>query len=116
MSYKPISRPVGAFQVLERDRPSYRLMSHPPQPQSLQLLYPGRLMEPSYHASGYGIPNYDPEGLERTRQTYLANATAARNKELELKHYLGGDGRLLAHPFVEPEVMIEDPILGYNQV
>ena len=113
MSYKPLSRPVGAFQITERDRASYRLMSHPPQQQPLQLLYPGRTM--SYSDFINGIEHSSPEGIDSTMKTNLANTIEARNIELDLKHYLGGDKRLLAHPFVEPEVMIQDPGLGYNQ-
>lgn len=69
-----------------------------------------------YEANGNNIPNEYPDAAIKSRDIYVKNANEARREAVALKHYLGGDGRLYAHPFVEPEVMVEDPELGYRTV
>ncbi len=123
MSYTHLApRPVGAYQVPFRDQNSYRFMAHRPQRQPLQLLYPAnrdhpeRLMQNTYTPDGLTIPHLDPSGIQSTREQYIALAKMANAELVSDMHQLGGDIRLLAHPFVEPDSLIEDPSLGYHSM
>lgn len=94
---------------------TYRFMGYPPQRQPLQLLYPGRLMENWYHYTGSNIPNSDMDGAMITREQTSALSKAA-DMELEaMNKHLGGKHKVLRHPAVEPEALLEDPALrGLN--
>lgn len=91
---------------------SYRYMSYPFPKQELQLLYPGRLMNNQYHYTGENIPNENPEGLERTKYVGAALAKAAKMEGEALARHLGGKDKVVPHPAVEPEAIIEDPNLA----
>lgn len=114
MMYRTLSGTTLIHQVPKRDSTSYRFMSNPPKKQPLQLLYPGKLLTPYDSFTGDNIPHEHPEAIAKTRATFQRNALQANHQEIELKTYLGGYGRLLAHPFVEPDVLVDDPILGIN--
>lgn len=98
-------------QVFGANPQSYRFMGYPLQQQKLQLLYPGRLMERNWDFTGDNIPNEDPEGLERTRNQNSALAKAAKMEMEAMERHLGGKHKVVNHPAVEPEAMIEDPAL-----
>lgn len=110
--YKTLSGTTLIHQVPKRDSTSYRFMSNPPKLQPLQLLYPGRFLTPYDSFTGLNIPHLYPEAIQATRAAYQKVALEANQETNGIKAYLGGDGRLLAHPFVEPDVMVDDPILG----
>lgn len=104
------------YQPFQKGHNSYRYMATPPQRQQLQLLYPGRLMNQDYSFTGDNIPNEFPEAAIKTRQNQITQSNAAQRELLAMKKYLGGYARLYAHPWVEPEVLVEDPGLGYNSM
>lgn len=110
--YQTLSGTTLIHQVPKKDSTSYRFMSNPPKKQPLQLLYPGRLLTPYDDFNGTNIQHLYPEAIEKTRSNYQKIALEANQRQQSLKTYLGGDGRLLAHPFVEPDVMVDDPVLG----
>jgi hypothetical protein len=99
------------YQVFESDKQSYRYMEYPFQKQPLQLLYPGRFMEPYYHYTGENIPNEDPIGLALTQSQNASLSRAAVMKQEAISRYLGGTNKIVRHPVVEPEAVIEDPQL-----
>lgn len=114
--YKTLSGTPLIHQVPKKESTSYRFMSNPPKKQPLQLLYPGRLLTPYDDFTGTNIPHLHPEAIEKTRYHYQQIALEANQQQRALKTYLGGDGRLLAHPFVEPDIMVDDPVLGISSI
>jgi hypothetical protein len=115
-AYKTLSGTSLIHQVPKRDSTSYRYMSNPPKQSPLQLLYPGRPLTYYDSFTGVNIPHQYPSEIEKTRATFQKNALQASHRIAAINNYLGGDGRLLAHPFVEPDVMVDDPILGINSL
>ena len=98
-------------QVFGTGKQSYRFMSFPPPKQPLQLLYPGRFMLNSYHYDGSNIPNENPIGLQESREEMAAFAHASKMEQEALSRHLGGKDKVVNHPAVEPEAVIEDPSL-----
>ena len=98
------------FQV-PQSGPGYRFMGYPPQRQPLQLLYPGRMMEQWYHFTGDNIPNEDPDGAFATQEQLGALSKAADMETEAMAKYLGGKEKVLRHPAVAPEAILEDPAL-----
>lgn len=90
----------------------YNLLQCEPIKQPLQLLYPGRILEPDYHYTGDNIPNEDMTGLERTRKISRSLAVAYNMEKEALSRHLGGKSKIVPHPAVEPEAIINDPRLG----
>ena len=99
-------------QVFGTDKQSYRYMDYPFQKQPLQLLYPGRVMQRDWHYTGENIPNEDPIGLAKTQYQTAALAYAAKMEQEALARHLGGRDKIVRHPAVEPEAVIEDPSLA----
>ncbi len=95
-----------------RGETSYRYMAYPLQQQPLQLLYPGRYMTPDMHFTRDNIKNSDPEGLARTKFQDKALQQASDIESEALSRLLGGKGKILRHPAVMPESVIEDPSLA----
>lgn len=95
-------------QVFEAGHQSYRYMSYPFQKQPLHLLYPGRVMQQDWHYTGENIPNEDPDGLKKTRFGITALDRAAKMEQEALARHLGGKYKIVNHPAVEPEAIIED--------
>lgn len=99
------------YQVFREDNPAYRYTKYPFRKQHLQLLYPGRLLTQNYHYTGENIPNEDPEGLLETKTHDAALAKAASMEQEALARHLGGKDKVVRHPAVEPEAVLEDPRL-----
>lgn len=83
-------------------------MSHPPQKQPLQLLYPGRYMHANYEASGSNIPNSNPEGLKATQLDLEEKAAIAKLEEEILVRRLGGQPKTIETGFIQPTSLAED--------
>ncbi len=97
---------------------SYRYMGHPlPKFQTLHHLYPGRPMSKKWHYTGENIPHTDYDGndnqdqLLREREESDSLTQAAMIQEEMLARHLAGPKRIVPHPAVEPEAVIEDPQL-----
>nr|QBK86216.1 MAG: hypothetical protein LCMAC102_00100 [Marseillevirus LCMAC102] len=99
------------YQVFREDNPAYRYTKYPFRKQHLQLLYPGRLLTQEYHYTGENIPNENPEGLLKTKTHDAALAKAASMEQEALARHLGGKDKVVRHPAVEPEAVLEDPKL-----
>jgi hypothetical protein len=91
----------------------YNLLECGPQPkQPLQLLYPGRYMEPYYNTTGSNIPNEDMEGLDKSRKM-SRSLRVAYDMEIEaLSRHLGGKDKIYPFPAAAPEAVIQDPRLA----
>ena len=92
---------------------SYRYMAYPPQKQILQLLYPGRPMLQNYGFLDINIPNEDPFGLEETKYQSAALTHAAKMEQEALARHLGGKDKVVRHPAVDPDEMINNPQLQW---
>ena len=72
-------------------------------------------MSNQYHYTGENIPNANPIGLEETKQAGAALALAAKIEGEALARHLGGKDKVVNHPAVAPEMVVEDPSLrGLN--
>jgi hypothetical protein len=122
--YRDLSKTIPHFQVPKTDYSmssskggreagqSYRYyVAHPPKPQPLHTLYPGRYMTNSYHYTGDNIPNDDLPGAYATQKMSAALSKAADNELQALELHLGGKHKVTRHPPVEPEALLEDPRL-----
>lgn len=90
----------------------YRSMAHPFRKQKLMLLYPGRYTSPQYDFTGSNIPNEDPVGAERTIRRSFDLAVANAIETESMYRSLGGKDKIVRHPAVEPDSIIEDPALS----
>jgi len=106
---------MPVFQRFNSDRSSYRFMKYPPKKYKLQLLYPGRYMEPDFHWDGFNIPLEEPKKLEKTREN-IKNDTSLSRRNLEyVNRYLGGKDKIVNHSAVAPEEIIENAdSVGYD--
>jgi hypothetical protein len=91
----------------------YRFMRHPltEKIQYLNLLYPGRVMEPNYHYSGDNILNEKykemPDFKARVKDQFLKS----KENELKMSMHLKGKHPIHRSPPVQPEEVIEDSSL-----
>lgn len=96
------------FQRFNSDRSSYRFMRYPPKKYKLQLLYPGRYMEPDFHWDGSNIPLEEPKCLEQTRENIRKDTELSRRNLEYVNKYLGGKDKIINHSAVAPEEIIEN--------
>lgn len=99
------------WQVQNGNGQSYRFMKYPFQRQKLQLLYPGRYMSNQWDYTGSNIPNEDPEGLERTRNTRKILSGVAHEEEEAISRRLGGVGHISPQAADPPDAIVNDPQL-----
>lgn len=95
-------------QVIRNNEQSYRYLRYPIKRQMLHLLYPGRLMEPSWSPDGSNIPHEDMHGwIERRNMENLYDTLSNLEEEAEERR-LGGKGKIPANLSApEPELPIE---------
>ena len=89
---------------------AYRFLQKPLQKQKLHTLYPGRLMDVSWHYTGENIPPECPSETNFVLDDYANSHRAEEWLEKESRK-LGGNRRIVPHPAIEPESVIEDPQL-----
>jgi len=91
---------------------SYRYLDKPPLKQKLHTLYPGRLMSEKWHYTGENIPPESGYGCNGVMQDYANSHKADMFSEMQNRR-LGGDRKIIPHPAIEPDNVIDDPQL-YN--
>lgn len=86
---------------------SYRYMRFPFRRQPLQLLYPGRPMSYLDSFDYSNIPNEDPEGLKQTKEKDRTLSYAYQREIEAMERMLGGKGKMVIHPSVDPAAILE---------
>lgn len=81
-------------------------------PQPLHYLYLGRLLSTQDHYSGDTTYHEEHDKLMKQREIHRRLYVDAMKREENISRYLGGKPpKVLHHPAVEPEALIEDPDL-----
>lgn len=81
--------------------------------QQLQLLYPGRYMEPNFHYTRDNIPNEHPERLKYYKNKDYALQKLSKEDMNTMERHLGGYDKVISDPSVAPESVIENVIFKH---